>query len=223
MQTLKYRRKKTLKHRRKKTYKGGGRDVYSLKGKKICGERFELYFNEVFASSNYYIYALCKDPKLEDCGNTLAKVYNMKHKDIESVKVEAGYMEKASELGVAPEFIGLEECTYNGTRYTILIMGYYGQGNLTTLLYNGYYDENKEIINEKLRSILDTLYDENIDHNDLHSDNFLYSIDSKGDIEFKIIDFDNTLPLKGDRTYTIENTRVRSAPIDVSENSPAII
>ena len=58
MQTLKCRRKKTLKYRRKKTYKGGVGDVYSLKGKKICGERFELYFNEVFASSNYYVYAL---------------------------------------------------------------------------------------------------------------------------------------------------------------------
>jgi Ser/Thr protein kinase RdoA (MazF antagonist) len=53
---------------------------------------------------------------------------------------------------------------------------------------------------------LDALYDENINHNDLHSNNFLYSI-SNGDIEFKIIDFDTAFPLTlvGDRNYKIEN------------------
>jgi hypothetical protein len=220
MQTRKYRRK-TYKGRkyRRKTYKGGN-DVYSLKGMKVCGEKFDLYFNEVFASSTFYVYALCKDPELQYCGDALAKVYPLdkyRYINIESVKEEAGYMEKAAELGVAPEFIGLEICTYNDARYAILIMGHYGQGNLTTLLSNGYYEKHKEIIHEKLRVILDALYDENINHNDLHSNNFLYSI-SNGDIEFKIIDFDTAFPLSlGDRNYKIENIGL-SEPrmIDVS-------
>jgi len=227
MQTRKYRRK-TRKYRRKKTYKGGN-DVYSLKGMKVCGEKFDLYFNEVFASSTFPVYALCKDPDLQYCGDALAKVYQLnkyKYINIETVKEEAGYMEKAAELGVSPAFLGLEVCTYHDAQYAILIMGHYGQGNLTTLLSNGYYEENKEIIHEKLRVILDTLYDENINHNDLHSNNFLYSIDSNGDIEFKIIDFDTAFPLtlvNGDRKYTIENIG-DSGPriIDVSEHTDPI-
>jgi hypothetical protein len=54
----------------------------------------------------------------------------------------------------------------------------------------------------------------------------LYSIDSNGDIEFKIIDFDTAFPLtlvNGDRKYTIENIG-DSGPriIDVSEHTDPI-
>lgn len=180
-------------------------DVYSLRHQKVCGKNFDLYFNGVFASSNYFVYSLCKDPKLSQCKETLAKVYKMKRKSNESVEQEAEYMRAASDLGVSPRFLGLEYCQYNGVNYAILIMSHYGQGSLTQLLSNGYYDANKTRIDRHLRVILDTLYDNNIDHNDLHSDNFLYRI-KKGRIKFKIIDFDNTVPLLKKRNYIIENT-----------------
>ena len=82
----------------------------------------------------------------------------------------------------------------------------YSSGNLTDLLRYDYYEENKIVINRKLKQILDTLYDNNIDHNDLHSDNFLYKMNKNGDIEFKIIDFDTTTPLNSnERNYIIDN------------------
>ena len=82
----------------------------------------------------------------------------------------------------------------------------YGSGNLTDLLRHDYYEENKDVINRQLKQILDTLYDNNVDQNDLHSDNFLYRMNENGDIEFKIIDFDNANLLGSvQRKYIIEN------------------
>jgi hypothetical protein len=181
-----------------------GEDVYSLRNKKICGKRFNLYFNEVFASSNYFVYSLCRDYKLKHCKETLAKVYKIGRKTVESIEQEASFMKIASDLEVSPKFLGVEYCEYDGVTYGILIMSHYGQGSLTQLLRNGYYDEHKESVNKELRTILDTLYDNQVDHNDLHSDNFLYRFTENG-IEFKIIDFDNSMPLKQYRNYTIED------------------
>jgi serine/threonine protein kinase len=188
-----------------------GSDVYSLKGKKV-GERF--YFKDVFAASSFFVYSLCKDPELTDGGDTLAKVYKLgEGKNVDSIRVSAGYMERAFKLGVSPEFIGLEFCSYDSD-FAVLIMAHYGQGALTQLLNNGYYEQHKDDIHKKLRIILDTLYDENMIHNDLHSDNFLYTIDSTG-VEFKIIDFDYTGPL-GDlrRSYTINNIHHIETEVD---------
>ena len=180
-----------------------GTDVYSLKGKKV-GEQF--YFKDVFAASSSFVYALCKDQELTHGGDTLGKVYKLgEGKDVESIRVAAGFTETASKLGVSPDFIGLEFCSYDHD-FAVLIMAHYGQGSLTQLLNNGYYEDHKDVIHKKLRIILDTLYNENLNHNDLHSDNFLYTIDSAGEIEFKIIDFEYARPL-GDRhrSYTIHN------------------
>jgi len=189
---------------------GGGADIYSLKGKKICGDRFDLYFNEVFASSSYYVYSLCKDKELNDCNETLAKIYELTRQfwnKKEDINEEAEYMKLAFELGVSPEFLGIQYCEYDGKKYAILIVKHYGSGNLTDLLRYDYYEENKDEINSKLKQILDTLYEAKISHNDLRSDNFLYRMNEHGDIEFKIIDFDLAQPFEdGDeRKYTIEN------------------
>lgn len=202
--------KKTRTRTRIRTKINGGADVYSLKTKKICGDRFDLYFNEVFASSNYYVYSLCKDKELNDCNETLAKIYEFKTQfwnKKENIDKEAEYMKLAFELGVSPEFLGIQYCKYDGKEYAILIVKHYGSGNLTDLLRYDYYEENKDEINSKLKQILDTLYEAKIAHNDLHSDNFLYRMNEHGDIEFKIIDFDLAEPFEdGDtRKYTIEN------------------
>jgi len=116
-------------------------------------------------------------------------------------------MNLAFELGVSPEFLGLQYCKYDGNEYAILIVKHYGSGNLTDLLRYDYYEENKDEINRKLKQILDTLYEAKISHNDLHSNNFLYRMNEHGDIEFKIIDFDLAQPFEdGDiKKYTIKN------------------
>jgi hypothetical protein len=191
----------------KKNSKGGAGDIFLLKSKKICGDTFNLYFNEVFASGNNYVYSLCKDNELKNCNKTLAKIYkNYSEQQKIDIEEETKYMKTAFELGVSPEFVGIQYCEYDGKKYAILIIKNYGSGNLTKLLKNNYYAENKEVIDIKLKQLLDTLYDNNINQNDLHSDNFLYIMNDAGDIEFKIIDFDNAIPLNAKkRVYTIEN------------------
>ena len=172
--TRKTRKNKKYKHSKIIKKQNGGEDPYLFKGKKICGDRFELYFNEIFASSNFYVYSLCRDKELNDCNETLAKIYELSGwKKKQEIDEEAQYMQTAFNLGVAPDFLGIEYCDYNGKKYAILIMKNYSSGNLTDLLRYDYYEENKIVINRKLKQILDTLYDNNIDHNDLHSDNFL--------------------------------------------------
>ena len=205
--TRKTRKNKKYKHSKIIKKQNGGEDPYLFKGKKICGDRFELYFNEIFASSNFYLYSLCRDKELNDCNETLAKIYELGGwKTKQEIDEEAEYMQTAFNLGVSPEFLGIEYCNYNGKKYAILIVQKYGSGNLTDLLRNNYYEENKDVINRQLKQILDTLYDNNIDQDDLHSDNFLYRINENGDIEFKIIDFDKAKVLGSEqRKYIIDN------------------
>lgn len=204
-----YKRKK---NKNKKTIKNqnGGNDPYSLKSKKICGDRFDLYFNETFASSTFYVYSLCKDKELNDCNETLAKIYDLSYwKKKTDIDKEVQYMKLSSDLAISPDFLGIEYCHYDDKEYAILIMKNYGSGNLTHLLRYDYYEENKYLINKELKNILDILYDNNIDHNDLHSDNFLYRMNENGDIEFKIIDFDNAKPLNSSkRNYIISNDNI---------------
>ena len=214
--TRKTRKNKKYKHSKTIKKQNGGADPYSFKGKKICGDRFDLYFNDVFASSSEYIYSLCRDRELNDCNETLAKIYDLRYwKKKPVIDEEAMYMQLASNLGVSPEFLGIEYCNYDGKEYAILIMQKYGSGNLTDLLRHDYYEENKDVINRQLKQILDTLYDNNVDQNDLHSDNFLYRMNENGDIEFKIIDFDNANLLGSDkRKYIIENLNKYEEVVD---------
>lgn len=187
----------------------GNPDPYLLKGTKICGERFDLYFNEIFASSNYYVYSLCKDKELNDCNEIIAKVYEMSRygKKQKEIDEEVKYMVNASKYGVSPEFLGIEYCTYNEIQYAILIMQKYGNGNLTHLQGLPYYKANEVSIKVQLKQILDTLYNNKINQGDLHSDNFLYRMTENEGIEFKIIDFDKAshFPSSKQRNYIIEN------------------
>ncbi len=180
-------------------------DPFKLTRQQVCDDTF--YFKNVFSSSNYYVYSVCTDQALTDCEDILAKVYQIRpNKRMESINLEADFMEKASQLGVSPKFLGLRYCIYHNKPYAVLLMTKYGDGNLTTLLKNGMYETYKDDIHAQLKHILDTLYDHNIDHNDLHSDNILYKLTEHG-IELNIIDFDASLPLnKRRRTYRIENT-----------------
>lgn len=182
-------------------------------------DTFDLYFNEVFASGNNFVYSLCKDNELKNCNELLGKIYKIRseteEEDKTSIEKETEYMKTAFDLGVSPEFVGIQYCEYDGKKYAILIMKNYGDGSLTTLLKNGEYNRNKESIDIKLKQLLDTLYDSKIDQNDLHSDNFLYRMNAD-EIEFKIIDFDNATDLDGRRRmYIIENLNRGGTDINV--------
>ena len=120
-------------------------------------------------------------------------------------------MRFAHDIGVSPNVVGFEICEYDDVLYGVFLMELYGDGTLTDLINSEIYDkeEYRELIHAKLRMILDVLYDNNISHNDLHSDNFLYKIGDDGDIELKIIDFDMADEL-GDstRVYRITDKSV---------------
>ena len=56
-----------------------------------------------------------------------------------------------------------------------------------------YYQDNQELINTKLRDLLDTAYKHNLMHNDLNDGNILYDFPLSDDpehIEFKLIDWE---------------------------------
>ena len=183
-------------------------DPLNLRGKKLCNS--DLYFNTLYASSNFYIYSLCHDAELNNCSDILAKVYELKLKSWKGqkeIEQEIAFMKKAYDLRISPEFIGEEICSYNGKDYYVLIMENYGNGTtgygtLTNLLLNfpDFVRIRHSEIQQKLKYILDVLYDNGIDHNDLHSGNFLYKINQDKEIEFKIIDFDAALELKLNHT-----------------------
>jgi len=173
-------------------------DPLKLRGKKLCNSN--LYFNTLYAISNFYIYSLCHDAELNNCSDILAKVYELKLKSWKGrkeIEQEIAFMKRAFDLEISPEFIGEEICSYDGKDYYILMMENYGNGTtgygtLTNLLLNfpDFVRIHHSEIQQKLKYILDVLYDNGIDHNDLHSGNFLYKINQNGEIEFKIIDFD---------------------------------
>ena len=173
-------------------------DPFELRGKKLCGKNNNLYFNTVYARSNFYVYSLCYDKELTNCSDILAKVYELNSwKGPQDILNEISFMEKASKLRVSPRFIGAQACNYNNKDYYVLIMENYGNkstgnGSLTSLLLNfpDFVKMHHSEIQQKLKYILDKLYDNGIDHNDVHSGNFLYKINEDGEIDFKIIDFD---------------------------------
>lgn len=181
-------------------------DPFDLKGKKICNIKSKkLYFGDLFAGSNFYVYSVCVGENDQKCDKYLAKVYDKPRKGWKNksdITRERNFMVKAA--AVSPKVIGYVYCLYNDKLFAIIIMEKYGEGPLTDLLKNGEYEKNKEQIDRQLRDLLDYLYAINIDHNDLHSDNILYKkIGSK--YEFKIIDFDLSRNLdERKRTYEIE-------------------
>lgn len=187
-------------------------DIYKLRGKKLCNK--DLYFKKIVNGSNYFIYSVCLDKNLTDCNKILVKVYEIKGwLRKEDVLKEGSYMKRGYELGISPELLGIEECKYDGKEFMFLVMENYGMGCLTELVNSPYYKKHSEFINKKLKELLDSLYDNNINHNDLHSGNFLYNIEEDGSIELKVIDYDNSNEL---------NDKKRNYIIDILESPKKI-
>lgn len=189
------------------SFRGGScRDVFGLRGKKLCSDRYTYYFGECFSQKSYWIYTLCEDIELSSCDKYLVKIRpisSMEHAYI--INDEARYMEVASRLGIAPEVIGVDFCPAGTQILGLILMEKYGEGTLYELYNTAYFREHTKEIKEKLKYILDILYDNGIDHNDLHSGNFLYSL-KDGRPELKIIDFGNAKPFipGSERKYKIE-------------------
>jgi tRNA A-37 threonylcarbamoyl transferase component Bud32 len=181
----------------------------NLKGKKLCGDH-DYYIGDCFKGSNFFVYRLCKNPELTDCDELLVKIFNIQGwvtRDM--IEYEATQMQKVSDLGISPAFIGLDFCKYDGndTLYAFLIMEKYGDGTLEDLLKTEYATSHQEEIKQKLKELLDKLYDNGINHGDLHSGNILYKINS-GSLEFKLIDFAESSELGTcEKKYTIRNNR----------------
>lgn len=190
--------KNTKKRRLKRKQKGGScRDYYKITGKKLCSDTHNYYIGNCFAGSNYYTYSLCEDKELTKCTSALLKIYQLNWwLNPDKINKEAAYMKRAYDLGVSPRFIAVDYCNYDGKEYGLVSVERYGEGTLKDLYENkDFFDSHKDKIVEKLREILNILYQNNIYHNDLHSKNFLYKIDDAGELEFKIIDFDRTYDL----------------------------
>ena len=201
-------RNSTTKKAKPRKAKVNKTDPFGLQGKQVCHKKNYL-FDNVYASSNYYVYKICPSDRMGNCDKILAKVYKYDPKSWHSkgdITREVKYMKLASNLRVSPGYIGYNWCNYDGDKYAIILMEKYGEGSLTKLYKTFEYKKNKLKIDKAIKEILDTLYDKNIDQNDIHSDNFLYHYNTDtGEYEFKIIDFDAAKPL-GDsyRNYNIE-------------------
>lgn len=163
---------------------------------------------EKFKESTFPIYTLNINGKPSPF---LLKVVPFTGRHIESYKnqyeKEISYLKQASELRVSPKLIHDEIITRvdlktnNEYELGILIMEKYGEGTLTELYNNlireGKIEKYRTNIGLQIKSILDKLYKNNISHNDLHSDNFLYHYDkSKDKYTIKIIDFDQATGMK---------------------------
>ena len=215
--SMKKKKKSMKKKRRSESDDDAGgltaeKDPYQLFLKKVCGD-IDLYLGDVMGGgSNTYVYKVCADPVCDRVVPLVAKIYKIdRDKSVEIVAKEVEFMRLAHDLGVSPKVEGFEVCEYDGVQYGVFLMELYGDGALTELIDSEMYavEENRENINAKLREILDVLYANNISHNDLHSDNFLYKRGDDGDIELKVIDFDIAKELGDDKpNYRIEDKNV---------------
>ena len=185
------------------------KDPFHVRGKKLCGDDLELYFGNVFGSSNNYVYGMYKtsDPATNEqhCVDILAKLYPTKYwQKFEDLKKEYEKAKYAWELGVGPEVLTVRTCKYGGDEYAILVMRRWGLGSLTTLVKSGYYQSHQDEINKKLTKLLETLYNNGVTHGDLHSNNFLFD----RNMNLKAIDFEDSRKITKedslDELYSIE-------------------
>ena len=199
------------------------KDVYNLKLKNLCNNDI-YYFNDVFNKATHYVYGIC-NKETGECNKVLAKVYNIDipkwipegiahvwNKTKKEVETESKYLKIASDLGVTPNYIGTYYCNYNDNDYGIILFEHYGDGSLTDLYDNGEYEKHKYSINSQIKVILDLLYDNKLDHNDLHTDNFLYKKIGYNYL-IKIIDFD------GAKTFNVTKTKKRDYDIFISSTA----
>lgn len=208
-------RSKTCKNKR--NFGGNVGDLYKLRGKKLCGRNHNVYIGDVFSSSNFLIYSLCENATLDKCEKVLAKIYKLNKTWLTSKKInkEVSFIKKASELGLTPKLLFRDICKYNKQKYYIVALERWGDGTLNDLSKTDYYKHNKQMIKDKLKHILDILYDNNINHNDLHAKNFLYKFEND-ELIFKIIDFDLSTELDEDKpVYTINVLDDKDRTIEV--------
>jgi serine/threonine protein kinase len=171
-------------------------------GNSVTIDKREYTINKRFGSGSFFVYSLNVDEKES---NYLLKDIPLKNYQ-QYYETESKYLKIASELGVAPKFIHNEIINKNGEQIGIIIVEKYGEGSLTQLYNEGILDDVRYAlsIKKQIKTILDTLYANGIDHNDLHSDNFLYHYEN-GEYNIKIIDFDKSRPLNNrKRKYIIE-------------------
>jgi len=198
--------------------KGGdkcdGTDPLNIAGYRIG----DYYIKECAYAGTFYVYKVCApdsvNDRLTDCEELLVKVYQLHHwVTMKKVEFERDIMLKINDLNISPKFYGLHTITRNGKNYAMLLMEHYGgydlenSGTLDGLLQKGVTKTEEKYIKEKIKHLLDTLYKNHYQYNDLHSNNFLYK-KVNGQYEFKIIDFEEIkeIPLDKpvDKKYNIE-------------------
>ena len=187
------------------------KDLLLMTGKAI--DNSDFYFGDLFAYSEFYIYTVCSK---SSCSELLGKMYKLsKYLNLKQLEQETTHMKLGYELKVSPECLGI----YTSGPYHVIIMQRFGEGTLTDLIKSGYYEKNMHTINSKIKHILDVLYDNHLDHNDLHSDNLLYAFNGDA-ITLKIIDFDKSLPFNSNstRNYIVENRHDFTADLNVSKS-----
>lgn len=173
----------------------------------------ELKIDKVFAGSNYYIYNL-KFVDNTDSGLLLKEIPFLKERSYRELayEKEVHFLSIASSLDVSPKLVHHEiiskEKNGNLKRFGIIIFEKYGEGTLTKLYKDDIMQNPKYLnsIRRQVKIILKKLYDNNINHNDLHTDNFLYHYDSEKDkYNIKIIDFDLSKPINSNnkRNYKV--------------------
>jgi hypothetical protein len=126
-------------------------------------------------------------------------------------------------LNIAPTYYGLKIFTYNDSRYGLILMEHYGgndlknSGTLEDLLKIYDIKQDEKGIKPKIKKLLDTLYENDLDYGeDLHGNNILYKKLEDDTYEFKLIDFENITPIKKDGSF------VRNYNINISISDSAL-
>lgn len=164
-----------------------------------CDENYKFYNyylgDQITGEHNNYVYFLCHNKPYSNKCNYVLKIrttaggFNEK-----SIHKEVELAQKAYNIGISPETFDIIECNdIYKKKCFLIITKYYGKGTLSDLIESGYYQDNKELIDAKLRDLLDTAYKHNLMHNDLNDGNILYDFPLSDDpehIEFKLIDWE---------------------------------
>ena len=188
--------------------KGGGKcvgDPINISGYQIG----DYYIGECAYVSNFYIYKVCtqsiENDRLTDCNELLVKVYKLQFwVTTEKVEFERDIMLKINDLNIAPRFYGLHIITRDDSKYALLVMEHYGSGlensgTLDDLLKEDISKDSRTNIKVQIKQLLDTLYTNHYQYNDLHSNNFLYKKLKNGKYKFKIIDFEDIEQIPPDK------------------------
>lgn len=155
-----------------------------------------------------------KTKKIIGLGNTAGKIYQAKSKNEKVANIPASYVvkefewpikqwmlleQKASKIGITPETV-LIPCKEENKVYFIQKKC---DGTLHNLIKNNPSIVEDKKINQQLRKLLlHPIQLLNIVHNDIHDDNILYKVNSRGNIQFYLIDFEKYLKVNSIGTQT---------------------